>query len=256
MTPLPSAYTIDPKFQPPFDFSASGNRSDLGVLSMGRDWEINVYIEHRPLTAALLDPLFRNLARAGLMVGAPDAEKYPALAGFNLDGPTPTMRFDVLDQLFRSKEPPVGAAYGIIPLQASGVGPGISAVHLSFARPDPVTGLDGVNMVIDGALFRADEDVALDAAFEWFAILSGHLDAVYGWADWETATFLVAAPSRRDIRSGSVPRLLRFNALGPSLHTVVDVGTIERSATRFRRLATGTVLFEAGEHAAGWNVST
>jgi hypothetical protein len=214
---------------------------------MTRDFEIHVYFEHRPLTAELVDALLAGLAAAGLDLGAPEPDAYPALAGFAAtDSGAGRAAAQDLETLLRSKEPPVGAGYGILPLRTPPSGDAGAQAFLTFSRPDPSTGLDGVSLVVDGAAFLRDEPAALDAAFEWFAVLCCRLDVLYGWADWETATFLVAAPSRRDVRAGALPRLLRFNAVGPGLAAAVDLPAIESSARRYRRLANGVVLFEAG----------
>src|SRR5262249_55236380 len=118
-----------------------------------------------------------------------------------------------LEDVLRDRKPPVGPGYGVMPLwlrRAEGLD---GAAFFSFGRPDRGTGLDRVMLVLDGELFQGDEPVALDAAFALFALLCAELDAVYGWSDWETATFLEAAPTARDVRAGTLPRLLRFNAL-------------------------------------------
>ena len=212
---------------------------------MGRDWEAHVYFEHRPLTAALLTRLLARLAGAGLRLGAPPDERYPALSGFRLQGSRPAVVAEDLETLLRGKEPPVGAGYGIMPfLVEHPAFSGDSHAFLTFARPDPSTRLDGATLVVDGAAFRPDEATALDTAFEWFALLCDALAAVYAWADWETATFLVAAPSRRDVRAGRIPRLMRFNAIRRDGQAAVDGAALDRTA-RVRRVG-DLVLFERG----------
>jgi hypothetical protein len=210
---------------------------------VGRDWESHVYFEHRPLTPALVEDVLRRLAGAGLRLGAPAGEDFPALRGFRLDGSGPVVIDAEIDELLRSRPPPVGSGYGVLPLLVQR--PGLSGegfASLTFARPDPATGLDGATLVVDGALFRSDEETALEAAFAWFGVLCESLDAAYGWADWETASFLVAAPSRREVRAGSLPRLMRFNALGRGLFASLPAGAIER-APRLHR-AGDLVIFE------------
>jgi len=214
---------------------------------MTRDFELHIYFEHEPLTGRLVDALLDDLAVDGLHLGGPTAAAYPAFAGISGTGaPSDNASAEDLEMLLRSKQPPVGAGYGVLPFSIS-----IPELHdaqafLTFSRPDGATGLDGVSLIVDGAAFARHQPAALDAAFRWFASLCSRLAAVYGWGDWETATFLVAAPSRRDIRAGVLPRLLRFNAIGPSLFGAVDLAAAEATAPRFRRLVNGVVLFEAG----------
>ena len=212
---------------------------------MTRDWETHVYFEHRPLTAPLVEGLLERLAAAGLHLGAPPGEAYPALVGFHLGGARPCVAVTDVEHLLRSREPPVGPGYGVLPLAIAADGlPGEHHAFLTFARPDRATDLDGLTLVVDGALFRHDEPTALDAAYAWFVLLCEALPLVYGWADWETATFLVAAPSRRDVRSGRLPRLMRFNAVRGELESVLAEPEVAARVRRPRRLAHGGVAFE------------
>ena len=123
-----------------------------------------------------------------------------------------------------------------------GLPPG--AAFLTFGRPDAETSLDSVSLIVDGGLFRGDQVGALDAAFDWFAALGELLDVVYGWGDWETAVMFDAPPTRRDVRAGRVPRLLRFNAFGAALLSAVDLDALVAHATRVRRLPGGALLVE------------
>lgn len=214
---------------------------------MTRDFELHIYFEHQPLTDRLIDALLEDLAAAGLHLGSPADHAYPALAGFSK---TDTGRYRAstgdLEIYLRSKEPPVGAGYGVLPFRITVPELPDAQAFLTFSRPDSSTGLDGVSLIVDGAASARHQPAALDAAFRWFASLCARLPVAYGWGDWETATVLVAAPSRRDVRAGVLPRLLRFNAIGPALSGAVDLAKAEATALRFDRLPNGVVLFEAG----------
>ena len=191
----------------------------------------------------MIQELVGALASAGLVLGAAPGERFPALDAFEWVAGTPRLVIEDVETLLRSKEPPVGAGYGILPLRVTRANPAEHPAFLSFGRPDPSTGLDALSLIVDGALFREDEARALDLAFDWFVLLCDQLPVLYGWADWETATFLEAAPSRRDVRSGSMPRLMRFNAFAPSLlHHAPSTATA--NVTRIRRVASGTLVCE------------
>ena len=191
----------------------------------------------------MIQDLLDALAAAGLALGAPASERFPALDAFEWVAGTPRLRVEDVETLLRSKEPPVGAGYGVLPLRVTRAGLAEQPAFLSFGRPDPSTGLDALSLIVDGALFREDEAHALDVAFDWLVLLCVQFPVLYGWADWETATFLQAAPSRRDVRSGSVPRLMRFNAFAPSLlHHARSAATAD--GTRTRRLASGMLICE------------
>lgn len=205
--------------------------------SMSRDWETHVYFEHRPLTPVLLAAVLAGLGASGISPDRAGAARYPALA--SLDGGTAAE----LEDLLRSREPPVGPGYGVLPCRVRRPALPEAEAFLTFSRPDPITGLDGVILAVDGGCFGDDTGTALDAASDWLFALCRALDATYGWADWETASFLVAAPSRRDVRAGRLPRRMRLNALGPALaHLAPDEVT--------GRWEDGVVVFERGDAAS------
>ena len=188
---------------------------------MSQDWEQQLFFPHGPLTAALLDVLFTRLAAAGLFLDLP-ATEYPALALAGPDGRT-RLEPPALEDLLRSRQPPVGPGYGVLPLRvhSEGAAPGVPA-FLTFGRPHRASGLDSVTLAVDGAAAHGDHERGPAPALDWLTALAQPLAAVYGWADWETATFLVAAPMRRDILSGTIRRLFRWNLFGPALLAGVD----------------------------------
>lgn len=211
---------------------------------MARDWEAHVYYDHTQLTRRFVDSLLARLWSSGLELDQ-SAGVYPALAGFTWERGRPRLTVADAEDLLRSRKPPRGAGYGVLPLRVTLPERLNRPAFLSFAWPDAATALDSVSLVVDGALLAEFDVIAFDAAFEWFSILCEQVNATYGWADWETATFLEASPTARDVRAGHIPRLMRFNAFGRSLlATIDDLAALESSAVRLRRLDGGAILFE------------
>lgn len=211
---------------------------------MSQDWEQHLYFPHQPLTAARLESVFTRLAITGLHLDH-TAAGYPVLA---LAGPDGRVRLDTaaLEDLLRNRRPPVGPGYGVLPLRFHGEGPGEDCpAYLTFGRTDPASGLDSVTLVVDGAAARGGHEHGPAAALDWLTALAEPLAAVYGWADWETATFLVAAPMRRDVLGGEVRRLFRVNLFGPALLAGGDAERLEAAATHARRLSSGALAFRA-----------
>jgi hypothetical protein len=211
---------------------------------MGRDWEIHVYYEHAPLTPAGVQSLLAILEAGGLTLDSDADSAYPTLPVLLRWRAGEVPSGEVLEDLLRVRPPPLGPGYGVVPLRAClADGPG-GAAFLSFGRPDRVTGLDRLMLVLDGALFQRDEPAALGTAFDLFVRLCADLEAVYGWSDWETATFLEAAPTARDVRAGVLPRLLRFNALNPTLLARLEARDLYARTPRVQRLPSGMLVFE------------
>lgn len=213
---------------------------------MSRDWELHCYFDHRPLTAAFMERVLARLADEGLAVAWDGPDRFPALAGLTrAPGGAVRLAHPNPELLLRSAPPPVGAGYGVIPLRTtrSGVPRGVPA-FFSLARPD-ASGIDSVSLAIDAALFQPDEEAGLDAAFAWLIALCELFTPRYAWGDWETAGFLVATPGRREVQSGQIPRLLRFNAVAPSLAGALKLEDALRDAPRRTTLADGTAVFHA-----------
>lgn len=212
---------------------------------MSRDWETHLYSEPRPLTAARVEGLLARLAAANLPLYLDGADRFPVRDAFVVDDGPPRLRDVDVEDLLRSRPPPRGNGYGVLPLRVAR--PELPAgcdAFLRFGVTDAGSGLEITSLAVDGALFAPDEAPALDAAFEWLALLSADSALVYGWADWETAVFLQAAPSRREARAGLLPRLMRFNALGPDFLRSLDRAALRAQAERWRTLPDGTVLFQ------------
>jgi hypothetical protein len=205
---------------------------------------MHVYYEHAPLSAAGMRPLLTALESAGLTLDADASDAFPALPLLLRLRAGETPADAALEDLLRDRAPPLGPGYGVVPLRLNRAEGLDGAAFLSFGRPDRATGLDRVMLVLDGALFQTDEWAALDVGFDLFALVCAELDAVYGWSDWETATFLEAAPTARDVRAGSLPRLLRFNALTPAMLDRLEAPDLCGRLPRSRRLPSGVLVFE------------
>jgi hypothetical protein len=100
--------------------------------------------------------------------------------------------------------------------------------------------------VVDGSVARGDERRGPASAPAWLSALAGAVGAVYGWADWETATFLVAAPMRRDIAAGTIGRLFRVNFFGPALLTRTDEAALIGRAVWWERTPESGLVLLAG----------
>ena len=194
---------------------------------MGRDFEITSYFPHQPLTPRLVRRLFRDLAAAGLRVGAPDSDHYPVLDGLKPAGENGVrVSTDDVEDLLRSRSGPLQPGYGVIPLR--GKVPGFDgqvegtmqfSVH-SPAHPE----LDGVHIRFDDASLRlapaGDDKVGPGwrALLTWYGVLADTLRVAYGYGDWEDLFLQTAIPaSRREVLAGLIDMLYRVNYLGPRL---------------------------------------
>lgn len=195
---------------------------------MGRDFEITSYLPHVELTPRLIRRLFRSLAAAGLRVGAPDRERFPALDGLTPATDGVRVVTNDVETLLRSRTGAVERGYGVIPLlgKVSGV-PGRAIGTLQFqARSRRFPELDGVHLRVNDTLLRRpprdDAEDALGpgwrALLGWYAALCEELHVAYGYGDWEEL-FLqsVVPPSRQEILSGTPDLLFRLNCFGPAL---------------------------------------
>lgn len=213
---------------------------------MSRDWETHLYGASRPLTAGRLERLLARLAAAGLPLYLDGADRFPARDAFLRGGDLPRLREVDVEELLRSRPPPRGNGYGVLPLRVNlPEAPGGYDAFLRFGAADAATGLEITSLAVDGALFAANEARAMDVAFQWLALLAEEsAPLVYGWAHWETAVFLEAAPSRREVSTGVLPRLMRFNALGLDFLPSLDRAALQAEAERWRMLPDGTALFQ------------
>ena len=220
---------------------------------MARDWEEHIYFEHQPLSSRTLARLIARLGADGLVPDMGAEASYSALAAIQAEDERLPLGDKQIEAILRTRQPPVGAAYGLLPFRAGRDGLPAAPVLLSFGRPDVASGLDTVSLVVDGRLFRADEGAALDAAVAWLIALAESVDAVYGWGDWETAVMFEASLTARDVRVGHIPRLLRVNLFGPALLARIDSAGLVDQAGRTVRRPSGALVVEApGELRRMW----
>lgn len=208
---------------------------------MSRDWEMHVYFEHRPLTAALVAELLDRLADCHMRLDTTSADRFPALDGFDATVQPPRLLVDP-GPLLRDRQPPVGAGYGVLPLcVALPDAPERWPAFLSFGRPHTATGLDSVSLAVDGAV-AVREPSGMNALVSAFGALCQTLGVVYGWGDWETATFLVAAPTRVQARRGQITRFFRLNAFSPTLLAQLDADALLAAAHARHRTPDGALI--------------
>ncbi len=220
---------------------------------MGRDWESNLYFPHIELGAARLTALLETLARDGLTL-APTTEsgdRFPAMEHIHLHDGRPEIAAVDVEDLLRTRRPPLGAGYGVIALHCREPWAGAdgAAAFVSFGRPDAATGLDSLMLTVDGAAMRYSgqgSGAAFERCIDWFTSLATHLSAAYGWGDWEDLSFGVALPTRAQVVAGQVPFLFRLNLFGPALVRHLDIDSARATAARALTLPYGGIVITAG----------